>query len=400
MTEKLFYDDPYATEFDAQVVRVLQNDGSLSFVLDRTCFYPEGGGQPCDHGEIARHAVIDVQKSDDDVVHIVSEEGAPVTEGGTVHASIDWKRRHDYMQQHTGQHVISAALLSVGGHNTVSVHQGEEYTTVEVDSDTVPPADIDASEALANSIICRNQAITDHWVTDAEIGNYPLRRPPKVSGSIRLVMISDFDCVACGGVHLHTTGEVGLVKCIGNERIRGRVRTIWKIGDRAYADFDLKHRITATLGQELSAQPADVVERFRQTVQQLADARRDVAVSRTRIARLITDELIARAGKDSGKRVITRRFEREEREVLRAIAEDLSTRSDTLFCLVNVLDEQLQWVAGAGSGAALQLDFSMVRGELLPLIDGKGGGKPPIYQGVGNNLAGADGFLAEFARRV
>ncbi len=402
MTERLFYSDPYATEFDARVLRTEDVDGGIALILDKTFFYPEGGGQPADSGSIEDAEVVDVQKRGGEILHVVREISRKIKAGAPVHARVDWRRRHEYMQQHTGQHIISAALLTVGDHNTVSVHQGEEYTTIEVDSEEVPAEDISAVEELSNRIIREHRPVTDEWVSEAEIGNYPLRRPPKVSGTIRLVMIDDFDCVACGGVHARDTAEVGMVKCIGVEKIRGHARTVWKIGDRAYADYAVKHEIVSTLVQEFSAQPDELTERIRQQFAQLADVRREGEDLRRRLARQIAQRLYESAGepvgvnRTGGVHLVTYRMEDEDKAVFRNIVEDLVRREACLFCLVNVVGDQLQWAMGAENQAQARVDFQTVSREMLPLIEGKGGGRAPIWQGAGKRISGVEELFARF----
>lgn len=402
MTERLFYSDPYTTEFDARVLRTEDVDGGVALILDQTFFYPEGGGQPADSGSIEDATVVDVQKRGGEILHVVREISRPIRAGAAVHARVDWRRRHEYMQQHTGQHIISAALLSVGEHNTVSVHQGEEYTTIEVDKEEVPEADIAAVEELANRIIREHRPVTDRWVTETEISNYPLRRPPKVSGRIRLVMIDDFDCVACGGVHARDTAEVGMVKCIGVEKIRGHARTAWKIGDRAYADYAAKHDIVGTLVQEFSAQPNELLDRIHQQLDQLTDARREAADLRGRLARQVAERLYETAGGPvpvngtGGVHVVTRRLDDEDKAVFRSIVEELAQKNSCLFCVVNVTGDQLQWAMGVGKQAPVHVDFETVKREMLPLIDGKGGGRAPIWQGAGRRVAGVEELFTRF----
>ena len=208
MTELLFYDDPSRTDFEADVVEVTTYHGRPALVLSRTAFYPEGGGQPADRGVIGDATVVDVAKSDGVVYHVVDVESPAHIAGTTVRGMVDTARRRDFMQQHTGQHILSACLLEVGGHNTVSVHQGDEYTTIEVSSEQVTEDEIAAVQRMANDAIEADLPVETIFVDESEIGNYPLRRPPKVSGTVRLVRIGQLDCVACGGVHLTRTGQV------------------------------------------------------------------------------------------------------------------------------------------------------------------------------------------------
>ncbi|HUX14673.1 MAG TPA: alanine--tRNA ligase-related protein [Spirochaetia bacterium] len=403
MTESLFYTDPYITEFEASIVRTEELENETAIVLDRTFFYPEGGGQPADLGSIADVAVLDVRKRGGEILHIVPALSGSTRAGTRVKARVDGARRHDYMQQHTGQHIVSAALLAAGNFNTVSVHQGDAYTTIEVDRDGITPEDITLVETLANRIIREHRAVTDKWVPAEEVHRYPLRRPPKVSGTIRLVMIDDFDCVACGGVHARNTGEVGLVKCIGVEKIRSHARTIWKIGDRAYEDYRRKHETVSMLVQELSAQPEEIVERVRQQIVQQIDVRREITELRARLARQLAGSLYDAgsnpdaANRMSGMRIVTHRMEAEDKELFRGVVDRLTELESCHFCIVNVTGDQLQWAIGGSKGNEPgALEFSQVREKLLPLIDGKGGGRPPVFQGAGKSPDRVEEFFAAF----
>lgn len=419
MTAKLYYDDPYRLEFEAKVVHARESHareshasesrgGRLEVVLDRTCFYPEGGGQPGDRGTIGSLDVVDVRKDDDEVVHVLAvpdAAGELPRAGSRVSCRVDRERRHDYMQQHTGQHIVSAALLEVGEYNTVSVHQGADYTTIEVDREEIREGDLARVEALANRIIQEDRPVTDHWVTDAEIASYPLRRPPKVSGSIRLVMIRDFDCVACGGVHATHTSAVGVVKCIGMEKIRGQMRTIWKIGDRAIADYALKHDVVSALTTSLSAQPSEIPERVEALQNQLLDGRRNASALQARIAALIAGELCGKAAESAPTAAgpVTAALENEDTDIFRAVVEQLAARPGCLFCVVNLQDDKLLWAVGSGATPGAEapgLAFDRVRAELLPLVAGKGGGKPPVWQGVGNDPSRVNEFLEGFRKLV
>ncbi|MCK4514950.1 MAG: alanyl-tRNA editing protein, partial [Spirochaetaceae bacterium] len=274
VTEQLYHKDASILEFQARVDRVDREDGRTVVLLDQTAFYPEGGGQPADHGTLNGRAVVHVRKDHDGISHILANPSRGEPEfavGDAVSGVVDGTHRRDYTQQHTGQHIISAALLHVGRYNTVSVHLGAEYTTIEVDAPSISAANLTAVQELANSTIERAIPVTSIWVSDAEISNYPLRRPPKVSGSIRLVLMGDVDCVACGGVHVDNTGKVRLVRAIGTEIIRNRVRISWKIGDRAVADYQMIGSLVRDLGDYLSAQPHQIDERVRR----LEDRARD-----------------------------------------------------------------------------------------------------------------------------
>lgn len=445
MTETLYYHDPHKAEFDAQIVTIETDDagttGRLWVELDRTCFYPEGGGQPADRGWINELPVVDVQKRDGRILHLVDSgtvagnngsishgendaggTGVPAgfEIGTAVHGHLDEAMRRDYMQQHTGQHIVSAAMIEVGGYETVSVHQGADYTTVEFAAADIPAEDLERAEARANAVVGENRPVNTFYTESAEAASLGLRRPPKFEGTIRIVEVEGVDRVACGGVHCARTGEVGIIKLIGTEKIRGNVRTIWKIGDRALADYRLKTEVCNTLVDTFSAKVAEIPARAEKLEENLKQAEWEIGRLQKRLAAEIAGQLAAAGGNEgpgadssgadasgatapgsghSGSGaplIITHHFADEAKELFRAVAEDLAERPGIAALLTNEVDDRLQWVIVATDG--VELDFEQVRSELLPLVDGKGGGKPPIRQGVGNNPSGAEELAAAFRK--
>jgi alanyl-tRNA synthetase len=397
MTRTLFYDDPDLLEFRARVMEVRRNDDRAELVLDRTAFYPEGGGQPADHGSVAGVTVTHVRKEGDVIYHLLDRhDPGDLEPGSEVTARVDAARRRDYRQQHTGQHILSAALMRVGNYPTVSVHQGSDYTTIEIDAEEIPPADLEAVERLANEAIEADLPITAEWVDEREIHRYPLRRPPKVSGTIRVVQVGDLDCVACGGIHLERTGRVRLVRVYSVETIRGHVRIAWKIGDRALAHYRRCSEIVSELGSTLSAQPEEIPERVEKQETQVKEAQLEARRLNKRLHFLVARSLLSDAETERGRRIITAEFDDEPRDFLRGVTEELVEHTGVAACLVNRAEGRVQWSIGIAPGASVS--FNDLRSELLPSIDGKGGGKPPIWQGVGTRVEGAGEFLTQFRR--
>ena len=236
MLHKLCYQDPGKLEFKAEVLKIQKDKGGFGVLLDVTWFYPQGGGQPADKGWLNNLPVLDVREEGGKIYHYLSRE----LKRGPVKARIDPESREEYKQQHTGQHIISAALWKIGGYKTVSVHMGADYTTVEIETPDITENELRQTEELAHKIICSNRDINIIITNPLEVNKYSLRKPCEVSGDIRLVQIRDFDSVACCGLHVKNTREIGLVKAIGIERIRGNTRISWKIGKRAYMDYDKK----------------------------------------------------------------------------------------------------------------------------------------------------------------
>ncbi len=398
MTTALYLEDPRLLEFDATVLATESTERGTEIVLDRSAFYPEGGGQPADHGDINGIPVVHVRSDGRTIYHLVEGEPPERLSNEPVRGRVDAARRRDYQQQHTGQHMLSGAFMQVGRYPTVSVHQGTDYTTIEIESTTIPEADLDRVERLTNEAIEADLPVVAEWATEETISRFPLRRPPKVAGSIRVVRIGDFDCAACGGVHLSRTAEVRMVRLLDVESIRGNTRTVWKIGDRACAHYREASTVVKQLGNVLSAQPHQLVERVGMQEQRVRTAELEIRRLNERLHELIAERLLDEARRvsstDTGPAVATGSFADEPKDMLRGVTERLVEVPGLAVCLVNRSGGLLQWSIGAGPGSAV--DFDSIRGELLPMIDAKGGGRPPIWQGVGTRVEQAPDFLRRF----
>lgn len=300
MTVRLYYRDSYIQEFSARVVGSIVRDGDTALILDRTAFYPESGGQPCDLGSIEGLAVTDVQAAEDEVVHVVRGHGPPVD--ATVRGRIDWARRFDHMQQHTGQHILSQAFLQTLGAPTASFHMSRETSTVDLAVGSLEAHQVEAAEDLANRIVFENRPVRIHFVEPEAAG--PLRKAPTRTGLLRIVEVADFDRSACGGTHCRSTAEVGLIRVVGMERIRGQVRVEFVCGGRALA---LLRRLGRTVG-ELSALFSTGAEQLAECVRgRLAEERqlrREHGVLQDRLLRVEADSLTASAQWVGGVEVV------------------------------------------------------------------------------------------------
>ena len=202
MTQRLYYADSYLREFDAAVIDAHPRDAHVGVVLDRTAFYPTSGGQPHDAGTLNNLAVIDVLEDEEDrIVHVVSERLQ-----GTVTGTVDWSRRFDHMQQHTGQHILSQACVRALGAQTRAVHLGGEVSTLDLDRPELSLEAVASAEDLANQTVFEDRPVLVREVEEADLVSLQLRRPPKKHGRIRVVEVEDFDRSACGGTHVRRTG--------------------------------------------------------------------------------------------------------------------------------------------------------------------------------------------------
>jgi alanyl-tRNA synthetase len=270
-TERLYFEDPYQVEFEAQVIKTTFYQGKPALVLDRTCFYPEGGGQPADRGTLNGIQVRTVLEENGEILHVTEKE---VT-SDKVTGRIDWNRRFDHMQQHAGQHVLSQCFVQLFGAETRSFHLGERTSTLEIDKREMTEEEVEGVEQLANAIVFENREIKSRFIKEEEIHKVPLRRPPKKEGAIRVVEVSDFDHSACGGTHPHRTGEIGTIKIIRWERIRNNIRLEFLCGGRALRDYIQKHKDMRHLSNQLTVDESEVLSSFEKIISRLESLKRE-----------------------------------------------------------------------------------------------------------------------------
>ena len=228
-TERLYYTDCYLREFEAHVIAVEPSANGFRAFLDKTAFYPESGGQPSDRGMLGGSKVLDVVDEGDTVVHLLDSR----PDSDAVKGAIDWARRFDHMQQHTGQHVLSAAFERAGQYKTVSFHLGAESSSIDLDSDRLGERQLEEAEALANQIVFEDREVRILFRSAEEANQMELRKPTEREGDIRLIRIGDFDLSACGGTHVSRTGAIGIIAVRKFERMKGLTRVEFLCGGRA-----------------------------------------------------------------------------------------------------------------------------------------------------------------------
>jgi alanyl-tRNA synthetase len=274
MTERLYYVDSVLASFDATVVSTADADGRPGVILDRTAFYPSSGGQPFDTGRLGTATVVDVIDRDDgEIVHVLD---GPLPSGATVHGEIDWPRRFDHMQQHTGQHVLSAAFDRLFGVRTVSFHLGAEVSTIDL-SREVTPAEVAAAETESCRVVWDDVGVVVRFVSEDEARALAFRKEPVRSGPLRIVEVPGFDISACGGTHVPRTGMIGIIAVAGAERFKGGSRVTFVCGTRTLVTYRRLRDVVAAATRSLSVSPAEVVpaiERFRAEARDAAKALR------------------------------------------------------------------------------------------------------------------------------
>lgn len=394
MTLKIYYDNPYQFDFQAKVVRTVQKNGRWGVILDQTCFYPQGGGQPADRGFLNESTVYDVQLEEAEIIHYIDR---PISDN-SVHGRVDKVRRFDFMQQHTGQHILSQSLLRVGKWNTVSVHFGEDYVAIETDAADIPLEKYGEVERVANQIVLKNVAVKIEWVDPAEVERFHIRRPPPDVKKVRIVQVGDFDASACGGLHVSSTGEVGLIKIIGEEKIRGHIRIHALIGQRAFADYHRKMKTVQNLCCLLSCGEDSLIQRVQDMAEQLKDAQRNLARIQAESMASLAKETLADAIKIGEILFVHRTFDHTDNKLLKVFVDSVLSESGRIVVALSRNGEQVNWMVGHSLVRPLNLiEFCA---PLLAIIDAKGGGKPDFVQGGGKKAMGIPQFIGEFKQKI
>jgi len=386
LKERVYYADPYCKLFTAQIIKAAQDaEGNHYVVLDNTAFYPTGGGQPHDMGTLNGIQVLNVEEVEDEIRHTLAESLGSATE---VEGAIDWKRRFDHMQQHAGQHILSAAFVELFGYPTVSFHLGKEIVSIDLDMEDVSPEQLDTVEKLANDIILENRLIEIKWITEDELHHYPLRKQLAVTDEIRLVIIPDFDYNGCGGTHPSTTGQVSVLKILSTEKHRGKVRVHFVCGGRVLQQLQRKNQVLAETSRLLSA-PDDGVA---VAVQKLLETNHSLekSLSDTQEALLAFEAQALLKQQENG--VVKALFTDRTVQQLQKLARLLVTESDeVIVLLVAESDNRVQFVAARG--ASVETSMKLIASATLPLINGKGGGNDAFVQGGGEQLVSAEELL-------
>jgi alanyl-tRNA synthetase len=390
VTERLYYTDSCLTEFDAQVLQVVANpDGTFGVLLDRTAFYPTSGGQPCDTGTLAGATVSDVvAREDATVVHIVDRQLDP----GPVRGRIDWARRFDHMQQHSGQHVLSAAFDRVVGVATTSVHLGNESSTIDLARE-VSPLEIERAEEEANRIVWSNRAVTVRFADAAEAARLPLRKDSRREGTLRLVEIEDFDLSACGGTHVQRTGAIGVIAVGAAERFRGGTRLEFFCGARALRTHRQFRTVLSAGARALAVAPGDLGTGIERLLTETRSLRRAAGELQGRLTAADAEKLAARAEEVGGMRLAVAAIEGSDAAGLKQIASTIVSAQGFAAILLSSPPPSAIVVARS---ADVDLDAGGLLKQMTARFGGKGGGRTDLAQGGG--LAGAIDEMLAHAR--
>ncbi|WP_313801960.1 DHHA1 domain-containing protein [Cytobacillus sp.] len=380
MENKLYYQDPYIKSFTT-LLKEQQKDeqGRMYAILEKTAFYPTGGGQPYDTGTLNGIKVIDVEEIDGEIRHYLEK---PFNEPEEIIGEIDWERRFDHMQQHAGQHILSAAFEERFGFATVSFHLGNEVLTIDLDIEELTDEQAKAAEDLANHIILENRSIETKWVTTDELSFYRLRKQLSVTENIRLVIIPDFDYNGCGGTHPHSTGEVRAIKILDWEKQRKKIRVHFVCGNRVLNQLHQKQKEIKRLTSILNAPEENLAESAKKQSEDKKVLEKSIEELKDQLVVYEAKDLLSKGKSLSNGLMISKQFKNRPIQEVQKLARAVTAQSeDAVVFFVIDAEEKLQFVCAKGKNP--NGSMKDITNKLLSLINGKGGGNDLFAQGGG-----------------
>jgi alanyl-tRNA synthetase len=397
MTDRLYYKDSFLYDFDAEVRDVLDNPRP-ALVLDRTAFYPTSGGQVFDTGWIGSDAtaklrVTEVADAEDGrVVHYLEALLKDVKPGTRVHGQVDAARRRDHMQQHSGQHLLSAAFIHLYNMPTVSFHMAEDYCSIDLDTTALTKEQIESAERLANEIILENRAVDVRFVTRDEAGKLGLRKlPPTERDELRLIDIRDFDLTACGGTHVSQTGQIASILLRKTERVRQGWRVEFVAGLRAVATARRDFTTLTETAALFSAHIYDVPQQARKSLDEIRSLRKLREQSQEELAAAQAAVLLAESAEISGRRVVVRMLSDRDLNFVKLLAQKLTRLSPHAVALLATTSPQPSLVFAQSAGQPY--DMGALMKEAMTKLGGRGGGSKDMAQGGVPNPDGLDAAL-------
>jgi alanyl-tRNA synthetase len=386
MTKRLYYTDSYLREFSATVLHHLQIDKNPAVILDQTAFYPESGGQLCDTGFLGEAQILKVMENDaGDVLHILERE-IPV---GQVIGRIDWDRRFDHMQQHTAQHILSQAFLAVAQAQTLSFHMGQESSTIDVDMAQPSATLIEEAQTCASSIVFENRPVHILTADRESLTSLGVRKESNRKGEIRIVDVEGFDRSACGGTHVRSTGEIGLIFVTGFERYKGGTRVEFVGGGRALKALRKDHELLKRISRIYSAAPDNIPEIAEKTLQERMALAKENENLRDQLLDMEAEKLLGSSARNRYASTIRAIYTGRNLETLKVLARKLTARPGTLAILA--LSDTCQIVVARSSDLPGNCNDAVKRAAAQ--LGGKGGGRPDLAQAGGFGTDSLDSWL-------
>jgi alanyl-tRNA synthetase len=386
-TNRLYYTDSYQREFEAQVLKVEPVPRGFNVYLDSTAFYPESGGQPMDHGTLAGFTVTELIEEGDAIVHVIEREPG----AGNIAGKIDWSRRFDHMQQHTGQHVLSAAFEKSGNYKTVSFHLGADVCSIDLNSDRLGRRQIDEAQELANQIVFENREVRILFRPAAEASCMDLRKPVAREGEVRLIEIDQFDLSACGGTHVSRTGAIGTIAVRKFERMKELTRLEFVCGARALRAARHDYLILSETSRLLSASSDQLPDLITKLSDELRASHRSSEKMGERLAKVEAQELWQSAQEKNGRKIVRHVFDSGRQIEGKRVAHEIASHPSSV-ALIGVRSKPANIYFSQTAGGLT--DMGAVLKQTLAKVGGKGGGGRDFAQGGGIDGSKLDEALA------
>lgn len=393
---KLYYEDPYIKECVSEIVNIVEKDNKYHLELDRTCFYPEGGGQPSDTGKIDGIPVNYVYEENGKIYHIVDTKPNRMHK---VKCIIDWEKRHNNMQQHLGQHIISACFMNLFNSKTIGFHLSDSYTTIDLDK-ILDIEEIEKAEDEANKIIAENIKVEILYPSKDELRKLQTRRPlPKTDEEIRIVKIGDIDVNACCGTHPKSTLEVQLIKIIKWEKYKNGIRIYFLCGKRAIKDYTLKHDSINSISKLLSCSMNDVRQEFERLIAEYNKNQSEKRALTSEVAYYQAKDMFNSAEAVNDVKIIKRIFDNTDIKYVDLLASKMTEfpKVVILFAVKSQDRVQLKFIRSRDLN---NLNMSGLLKDAITLIDGKGGGTEHSAQGGGKNNNNLESLMEYAFRKV
>jgi alanyl-tRNA synthetase len=384
-TERLYYNDSHLIEFEARVVEISERvSGWTAVTLDRTAFYPTGGGQPSDTGTLNGSRVVEcIDDEANGVLHVI--QGRPPEIGANVKGRVDWLRRLDHIQQHTGQHILSQAFVTLFNGPTKGFRVLNDCCEIDVELTNPSPELIERAVELANNVIWEDRPITIQTVNSEEVADLPLRKEPSRDGDLRLIEIEGFDLTPCGGTHAYRTGEVGMIAVRSWERAKGLTRIEFVAGMRALADYRRANKTAREVASLFSGARDEAVHLASRMLEENKELHHRLRSLEEIAARVEAEELLVEASPNTaGVGVVTKIYHDRDAESLKHLAQALIAHPNTI-ALLGSRDQEAARLVFARSADAPG-DMNALMKEACALLEGRGGGKPDLAQGGGKNV--------------
>ncbi len=379
MSNRIYYTDAQCTGFEAAVTGTTRLDGRPAVTLDTTAFYPLSGGQPCDTGTLGEARVLDVVEADTgEVWHVLDRE---IETGRRVRGTIDWDRRFDHMQQHTGQHILSAAFDRLSRARTVGFHLGAVVSTLDLSINLSAEA-VAAAESEANRIVWEDRPVGIRFVSEPEAAELPLRKEPGRGGTLRVVDVEGYDMSACGGTHVSRTGNVGLIAVLSADRLRGGVRLEFVCGTRALGSLRTFRDAVAGCIRHVSVAPGELPAAIERLQTENKEQRRTVKDVQDRLAGYEAAALASEAEEANGVRQVVQALDGRDQNTLKSMALAICGRPGFQAALFTTTPPYMAVLARSKDASG---DCAAALKALMAAFGGRGGGKPELALGGGLN---------------